>query len=301
MKRGISLVALVITIIVLIILASAVITNLQNRNILDKAKTTVDNYSTDQKEESLMLALNHIKLEASTNKEDFDEYIKDYFTDNNKKQKIDEIIEDIELIKKQNDLYYFEVNDKMFSVDLKGNIVGEVEDTKNPYVERIEFLAGHSLADYGYSEYFTDSYDHGQSLQAFANYNGFPLVSPWSGGYSIMQTINTYDFSKIDKLVVGYAMGTNSTSCINTFTFGLYDQAISNSKGFTDGIYEQIIITNSYGWLYDGEPVEELTLDTTNISGEYYIKMLNDHGPTPGSMSTGTRIYWIEIYYNDYD
>lgn len=67
-KRGITLIALIITIVILLILAGVVINmTLGNNGIIEKAQRTVDIYELQQKKEKLELALTELKLEKLEN------------------------------------------------------------------------------------------------------------------------------------------------------------------------------------------------------------------------------------------
>ena len=65
--EGITLISLVITIIILLILATVSITLLINGGILDKAKSAVDKYSENEIEEHIKLAYQEYQIEKSSN------------------------------------------------------------------------------------------------------------------------------------------------------------------------------------------------------------------------------------------
>ena len=56
-KKGISLIVLVVTVIVLSILATTVIISLSNTNIIDKASKTVEDYNSKQLKEAINTTL----------------------------------------------------------------------------------------------------------------------------------------------------------------------------------------------------------------------------------------------------
>ena len=72
-KRGISLIVLVITVIVLAILASAVIVSLSNNDIITKASDAVDEYNVKQYETQLNLAYASWKVDADNRGKTFTE------------------------------------------------------------------------------------------------------------------------------------------------------------------------------------------------------------------------------------
>lgn len=67
-KRGISLIVLVITIVIMIVLAGAVILALSNSNIIDKANKAKESYNMSSEKEEILSLLNEMKLEESLSK-----------------------------------------------------------------------------------------------------------------------------------------------------------------------------------------------------------------------------------------
>ena len=75
-KKGITLIALVITIIILLILAGVTLSIVFNGGLMEKSQEAVDTYSEEQARESLMLAIVNHKFSQYTNeKENFEECV----------------------------------------------------------------------------------------------------------------------------------------------------------------------------------------------------------------------------------
>ena len=87
-KSGITLVALIITIIVLLILATVSISLVINNNVLDKAQHGVDKYSEQEVKEKVELIIANYKLDIGNNK-NFIEYLEEEKNNN----EIEEYIE----------------------------------------------------------------------------------------------------------------------------------------------------------------------------------------------------------------
>ena len=78
MKKGISLVALVITIIVLIVLTAAVVMNAGGEEgILGKAKKAVTANNAQVAQEKVIIEMNNLKLDALEENQDVYEYLSD--------------------------------------------------------------------------------------------------------------------------------------------------------------------------------------------------------------------------------
>ena len=76
-ERGITLIALVITIVLLLILAGVTLNLVFNGGLIEKSQTAVDTYSKEQAKEKLLLDISEYKMGTITGEyADFQNYIR---------------------------------------------------------------------------------------------------------------------------------------------------------------------------------------------------------------------------------
>lgn len=86
MKKGISLIVLIITIIVMIIIAGAIIMSLSNTNIIDLAGNAVDEHNIAVEKEKIMLAIQeyHLQKATSANPKTLEQVLREQLADDAK-------------------------------------------------------------------------------------------------------------------------------------------------------------------------------------------------------------------------
>ena len=237
-QKGITLIALVITIIILLILAGVALSIVFNGGIIDKSQNSVDTYEY-----------------SSQNEEDK--------------------LSDLET--KFQDLYDERVSDK--------------KEKENIYI--FDFKAGNSLSDEGFS-YYNNHGNYSQGDIDWTNNNdGVRLFSQYANGYSCIQSTRKIELSNISKIEVDIS---NYWSDINsgflTLSVGLYDDEYLNNE-FVDGLKEDLIA--QMGSLDDAD--KKISFDTSNITGQYYLKLCATHSSEPDSYTMGAYITDIKLYH----
>lgn len=206
-------------------------------------------------------------------------------------------------VKTENDKFIINFNNTKhtYTIDKEGSISQITNNKIIPVVEEINFLAGSYLEELGYEVYCTDSSTYNDFNELFKSWDGYILGGAWSNGYAYLQSLEQYDFSEIDKVEVGVVYGANSKSCINTFTVGLTSNNENNNK-FDENLKvseENTNLSNCREKDFTEKDIRIVSLDTKEINGKYFLKLCEDHGATPSTMTTEARVYWIKIYYNE--
>ena len=114
-ENGITLVALIITIIILLILATVSISLIINNGILDKAKYGVDKYSEQEELEQLKLILEEYKMQHYLDKTGLEQFLEE---------------KNIEVISKKDDEIKIKYNKYIAKINVNGEITkfGKKED-----------------------------------------------------------------------------------------------------------------------------------------------------------------------------
>lgn len=189
-KKGITLIALVITIIVLLILATVSISLVINNGILDKAKYAVDKYSDEQIKEEIGLIVQEMKMNQILNGESEEEALRSVLTSHDSNATV-----------------------------TKSNAVYEVS-----YMEK-EFLLGSDLEYIERVDADIDEWTFNQSTQTLTAYNGNltvkrgnqeigeVIIPNYYNGKRVLAIANRVFLSKnISKLNISYGIETIGTA-----------------------------------------------------------------------------------------
>ena len=141
-SKGITLIALVITIILLLILAGVTLSIVFNGGLIEKSQTAVDTYSEEQAKEKLVLDITEFKMGKITGKyENFENYIS---------SKCDKIEVDTENDKYKVTIYGYEFILDKETLEIEGGNKGEnkipsnSEETVSLTAESIMFIPENS-------------------------------------------------------------------------------------------------------------------------------------------------------------
>lgn len=300
-SNGITLVSLVVTIIILIILAGISISMLMGKNgLIEKAVKAKENTIIGEEKETISIAYTTLVEEKIENGEEittekFEKELKKL----NKESKVSTDSQENFVIEISNTKNKYKIDKDKNITYIEGNAEDNI---KKPYIETIEFTAGEDLENLGFEEYCTDSTTRNDSINAYKEYDGFCIGGAWANGYGYLMSLKKYDFSEIEKIEVGAYFGANSSSCINTFSVGLCSNNEKNNE-FDEDLKTSVKhtgLTTCYKKNINIEDIETVSFDTIDVSNEYYIKICEDHGPTPSAMTTEARVFWIKIYYSNY-
>ena len=297
--NGITLISLIATIIILIILAGTSVNILMGEDgIIKKAVEARKNTTVALEKESISIAYTTLIEEEMESGE--------IITTEKFENELKNLNKESTVSKDSQENFIVEIKEtkNKYKVEKNGNITKieeSDENTKRVYVKNIKFNAGEDLEELGFEDFFTDVSAKRDAIDSFSSYDGYLLEAPWANGYGGLISLKKYDFSKIDKIEVGTFYGANSKDCINTFTVGLCSTN-ENNNIFDENLktsVENTGLTTCYKKDINEDEIETIELNTTSVSNQYYIKVCEDHGPTPGAMTTEARVFWIKIYYNE--
>ena len=299
-QNGITLISLIATIIILIILAGTSVNILMGEDgIIKKAVEARKNTTVALEKESILIAYTTlIEEEMESGEIITTEKFENELKNSNKESTVSKDSQ-------ENFIVEIKETKNKYKVEKNGNITKieeNEENVKRAYVKNIEFNAGEDLEELGFEDFCTDTASLNDARNVFKSFDGYTIAGAWANGYGYIISTEKYDFSKIDKVEVGVFYGANSTNCINTFTIGLCSTNENNDK-FDENLktsIEKTGLTTGYKKNISEEKIETVQLDTSNVSNKYYLKLCENHGPTPASMTTEARIFWIKLYYNDY-
>ena len=293
--NGITLISLIATIIILIILAGTSVNILMGEDgIIKKAVEARKNTTVALEKESISIAYTTLIEEEMESGE--------IITTEKFENELKKLNKESTVSKDSQENFIVEIKEtkNKYKVEKNGNITKieeNEENVKRAYVKKIK----EDLEELGIEDFFTDVSAKRDAIDSFSSYDGYLLEAPWANGYGGLISLKKYDFSKIDKIEVGTFYGANSKDCINTFTVGLCSTN-ENNNIFDENLktsVENTGLTTCYKKDINEDEIETIELNTTSVSNQYYIKVCEDHGPTPGAMTTEARVFWIKIYYNE--
>lgn len=308
-KRGITLVALVITIVILLILAGISIIGLTKAGVLKNAELAKEEYQKSVKKE-----------ENDLNK--INEYIKGNRENNTKES---ELIQEVtfEVIEtkgmsikvqinvqeaNENDArgYFVYINDEVVAVKdeniikieklniateykIKCGVIDKNGNIKESSENKVQTLEKEVLYDGVDSSIFEPfRVDSASSYKAYGQKNGYYIINALdSNGRAGININNKIDLTNIKKIIVNTDLSNNyGSSFIGTIYLGICNQK-NNSIDFIKSINYSTNATKNERKI--------LELDVSDIEGEYYIKTIVVHPSNVTHYGFTSNIYSIEL------
>ncbi len=308
-KRGITLVALVITIVILLILAGISIIGLTKTGVLKNAELAKEEYQKSVKKE-----------ENDLNK--INEYIKGN-RENNAKES--ELIQEVtfEVIEtkgisikvqinvketNENDArgYFVYINDEVVAVKdeniikieklnmateykIKCGVIDKNGNIKESSENKVQTLEKEVLYDGVDSSIFEPfRVDSASSYEAYGQKNGYYMINALnSNGRAGININNKIDLTNVKKIIVNTDLSNNyGSSFIGTIYLGICNQK-NNSIDFIKSINYSTNATKNERKI--------LELDVSDIEGEYYIKTILVHPSNVTNYGFISYIYSIEL------
>lgn len=308
-KRGITLVALVITIVILLILAGISIIGLTKTGVLKNAELAKEEYQKSVKKE-----------ENDLNK--INEYIKGN-RENNAKES--ELIQEVtfEVIEtkgisikvqinvketNENDArgYFVYINDEVVAVKdeniikieklniateykIKCGVIDKNGNIKESSENKVQTLEKEVLYDGVDSSIFEPfRVDSASSYKAYGQKNGYYTINALnSNGRAGININNKIDLTNVKKIIVNTDLSNNyGSSFIGTIYLGICNQK-NNSIDFIKSINYSTNATKNERKI--------LELDVSDIEGEYYIKTILVHPSNVTNYGFTSNIYSIEL------
>ena len=304
-KRGITLVALVITIVILLILAGISIIGLTKAGVLKNAELAKEEYQKSVKKE-----------ENDLNK--INEYIKGNRENNTKES---ELIQEVtfEVIEtkgisikvqinvketNENDArgYFVYINDEVVAVKdeniikieklnmateykIKCGVIDKNGNIKESSENKVQTLEKEVLYDGVDSSIFEPfRVDSASSYEAYGQKNGYYIINALD---SNGRANNKIDLTNIKKIIVNTDLSNNyGSSFIGTIYLGICNQK-NNSIDFIKSINYSTNATKNERKI--------LELDVSDIEGEYYIKTIVVHPSNVTHYGFTSNIYSIEL------
>lgn len=308
-KRGITLVALVITIVILLILAGISIIGLTKTGVLKNAELAKEEYQKSVKKE-----------ENDLNK--INEYIKGN-RENNAKES--ELIQEVtfEVIEtkgtsikvqinvketNENDArgYFVYINDEVVAVKdentikieklniateykIKCGVIDKNGNIKESSENKVQTLEKEVLYDGVDSSIFEPfRVDSASSYEAYGQKNGYYMINALnSNGRAGININNKIDLTNVKKIIVNTDLSNNyGSSFIGTIYLGICNQK-TNSIDFIKSINYSTNATKNERKI--------LEMDVSDIEGEYYIKTIVVHPSNVTNYGFYSYIYSIEL------
>ena len=308
-KRGITLVALVITIVILLILAGISIIGLTKTGLLKNAELAKEEYQKSVKKE-----------QNDLNK--INEYIKGN-RENNAKES--ELIQEVtfEVIEtkgisikvqinvketNENDArgYFVYINDEVVAVKdentikieklniateykIKCGVIDKNGNIKESSENKVQTLEKEVLYDGVDSSIFEPfRVDSASSYEAYGQKNGYYMINALnSNGRAGININNKIDLTNVKKIIVNTDLSNNyGSSFIGTIYLGICNQK-TNSIDFVKSINYSTNATKNERKI--------LELDVSDIEGEYYIKTIVVHPSNVTNYGFYSYIYSIEL------
>lgn len=308
-KRGITLVALVITIVILLILAGISIIGLTKTGVLKNAELAKEEYQKSVKKE-----------QNDLNK--INEYIKGN-RENNAKES--ELIQEVtfEVIEtkgtsikvqinvketNENDArgYFVYINDEVVAVKdentikieklniateykIKCGVIDKNGNIKESSENKVQTLEKEVLYDGVDSSIFEPfRVDSASSYEAYGQKNGYYMINALnSNGRAGININNKIDLTNVKKIIVNTDLSNNyGSSFIGTIYLGICNQK-NNSIDFVKSINYSTNATKNERKI--------LELDVSDIEGEYYIKTIVVHPSNVTNYGFTSYIYSIEL------
>lgn len=308
-KRGITLVALVITIVILLILAGISIIGLTKTGVLKNAELAKEEYQKSVKKE-----------ENDLNK--INEYIKGNRENNAKESElIQEVTFEVVEIKgvsikvqinvketNENDArgYFVYINDEVVAVKdentikieklniateykIKCGVIDKNGNIKESSENKVQTLEKEVLYDGVDSSIFEPfRVDSASSYEAYGQKNGYYIINALnSNGRAGININNKIDLTKVKKIIVNTDLSNNyGSSFIGTIYLGICNQK-TNSIDFIKSINYSTNATKNERKI--------LEMDVSDIEGEYYIKTILVHPSNVTNYGFTSYIYSIEL------
>lgn len=308
-KRGITLVALVITIVILLILAGISIIGLTKTGVLKNAELAKEEYQKSVKKE-----------ENDLNK--INEYIKGNRENNAKESELIhevtfEVIETKGISIKvqinvketnENDArgYFVYINDEVVAVKdentikieklniateykIKCGVIDKNGNIKESSENKVQTLEKEVLYDGVDSSIFEPfRVDSASSYEAYGQKNGYYMINALnSNGRAGININNKIDLTNVKKIIVNTDLSNNyGSSFIGTIYLGICNQK-TNSIDFIKSINYSTNATKNERKI--------LELDVSDIEGEYYIKTIVVHPSNVTNYGFYSYIYSIEL------
>ena len=308
-KRGITLVALVITIVILLILAGISIIGLTKTGVLKNAELAKEEYQKSVKKE-----------ENDLNK--INEYIKGNRENNAKESELIqevtfEVIETKGIsikvqinVKETNEndarVYFVYINDEVVSVKdeniikieklniateykIKCGVIDKNGNIKESLENKVQTLEKEVLYDGVDSSIFEPfRVDSASSYEAYGQKNGYYTINALnSNGRAGININNKIDLTNVKKIIVNTDLSNNyGSSFIGTIYLGICNQK-NNSIDFIKSINYSTNATKNERKI--------LELDVSDIEGEYYIKTILVHPSNVTNYGFTSNIYSIEL------
>lgn len=308
-KRGITLVALVITIVILLILAGISIIGLTKTGVLKNAELAKEEYQKSVKKE-----------ENDLNK--INEYIKGN-RENNAKES--ELIQEVtfEVIEtkgmsikvqinvqeaNENDArgYFVYINDEVVAVKdeniikieklniateykIKCGVIDKNGNIKESSENKVQTLEKEVLYDGVDSSIFEPfRVDSASSYEAYGQKNGYYRINALNtNGRAGININNKIDLTNVKKIIVNTDLSNNyGSSFIGTIYLGICNQK-NNSIDFIKSINYSTNATKNERKI--------LEVDVSDIEGEYYIKTILVHPSNVTNYGFTSNIYSIEL------
>lgn len=308
-KRGITLVALVITIVILLILAGISIIGLTKAGVLKNAELAKEEYQKSVKKE-----------ENDLNK--INEYIKGNRENNTKES---ELIQEVtfEVIEtkgmsikvqinvqetNENDArgYFVYINDEVVAVKdeniikieklniateykIKCGVIDKNGNIKESSENKVQTLEKEVLYDGVDSSIFEPfRVDSASSYEAYGQKNGYYMINALnSNGRAGININNKIDLTNVKKIIVNTDLSNNyGSSFIGTIYLGICNQK-TNSIDFIKSINYSTNATKNERKI--------LEMDVSDIEGEYYIKTILVHPSNVTNYGFYSYIYSIEL------
>ena len=265
--KGITLIGLVITIIILLIVAGIAIGTLIGKDgILKRTKSSEEEYMQAQAKEKLELILYQLQMDKVTNQE----YNNNDFIDDKFKNENMEINENIVIV----DSFEFEIDrEKLKIIKENGKIKPDINIVKDG-------ITNNDLTG-GWNQFLYNSSDTYISY----NNNCIFFISSHKGNIVGMNSAKKINFTNIKSLYIEAEIYTNLDRLTNILYVGLCSTSDKNINNFDKVITETTKSTIA--------EMHKFYLDTSELSGDYYLKIAVQHGGEDGAFSAFANIYNI--------
>lgn len=264
-KDGITLVALVIIIIILLILSGIAIGTLRGKDgLLKRTKSSEDEYMQAQARERLELILYQLQMDKVTNQE----YNNNEFIDNKFKDENVEIDENIVIV----DSYEFEIDREQLKI-IKEN--GKVK----PKVYIVKDGKTNNDVTGGWNKFL---YNSSESNIEYRDKNIF-ITSSFGGNIVGINSVKKINFTGISSLYVEAEIFTNLNELTSILYVGLCSTSDKNINNFDKVITENTKSTTA--------EMYKFYLDTSELNGDYYLKIAVQHGGEHSAYTAVANIY----------
>lgn len=311
-QKAITLIALVITIIVLLILAGISITLISGENgIIGKTLFAKEKYTNSAENEIYLLDNFGEEIAASRGESD-SKIINDFqaiinesttpeitVTSNATTNDGSEIVGYAYLVNgivkeyTKEDTYKFENTRLNNRYDIQVIAMDKLGNTKrssllrNQEIKKVYALKGidekNDITN-GYGSKVNTVNGYTSSKVAINNSTG--LLAPCTNNRVAIFTNNKIDLTNVNKITIKCAVFVDGGGASNTTYFG-----VSDNKNLNTDFIKYTPVTSSSTSANE----QTVEIDTSNIQGEHYIKIYTSHSPSPAYYTAETDIYSIMI------